>query len=328
MDDCKPFGTPAKLSLKLCKDKGENEVDSTFYKQIISSLMYLTFTRHDIMYTVSLVSRYMEKPTEMHLNAAKRILRYVNGTIDYGVFYKREDASGYVGYINSHYTCDIDYRKSTFRHTFLLNSDGKIELEYCKSREQVADILTKPLKQPAFEKLRSMLGLFVDANSFPTHHSTQSSLAHSSTATNSNLDRILFKNLVEIIPLVQSFIDRKASNSFMRRGLVAYTKTPSRESVSKKVEQKGRNAAQSIPARQKRDHRDNDGGRRAEEDRSLLSRDAEVKPRRMNYGKFLHEVEKDAVGAKECYCRAVLGSPGNGELLSLYAKLIWETHNV
>lgn len=67
MDDCKPFGTPAELSLKLCKDKGGKEVDSTFYKQIIGSLMYLTFTRPDIMYVVSLVSRYMEKPTEMHL---------------------------------------------------------------------------------------------------------------------------------------------------------------------------------------------------------------------------------------------------------------------
>ncbi|KAM1813034.1 hypothetical protein ACFX11_026900 [Malus domestica] len=166
--------------------------------------------------------------------------------------------------------------------------------------------------------------LSMDANSFLTHRSTQSSLAHLSTATNCNLDHIFFKDLVEIVPLVQSFIDQKASNSFMQRGSVAYTKTPS---VSKKVEQKGRNAAQSIPARQKMDHRDNDGGRRAEEDRSLLSRDAEVKPRGMNYGKFLHEVEKDAVGANECYCRAVLGSPGDGELLSLYAKLIWETQN-
>ncbi|MDD9849755.1 hypothetical protein BZG30_31475, partial [Escherichia coli] len=44
-----------------------------------------------------------------------------------------------------------------------------------------------------------------------------------------------------------------------------------------------------------------------------------------NYGKFLHEVEKDAVGAEECYCRAILGSPGDGELLSLYGKLSWET---
>ncbi|CAL9028826.1 unnamed protein product [Prunus brigantina] len=246
MDDCKPFGTPAEYGLKLCKDKGGKEVDSTFYKQIIGSLMYLTYTRPDIMYAVSLVSRYMEKPTEMHLNAAKRILRYVKGTIDYGVFYKSDDGSGFVGYTDSDYAGDIDDRKSTSGHTFLLNSgavswsskkqqivtlssteaeyvaaaasscqamwlmkifevlgdaqkgpttiycdnmstiklsrnpvmhgrskhidvrfhflrdlcsDGKIVLEYCKSGEQVADILTKPLKQPAFEKLRSMMGM-------------------------------------------------------------------------------------------------------------------------------------------------------------------------
>ncbi|KAF3449416.1 hypothetical protein FNV43_RR10144 [Rhamnella rubrinervis] len=45
-----------------------------------------------------------------------------------------------------------------------------------------------------------------------------------------------------------------------------------------------------------------------------------------NYGKFLHEVEKDTVGAEEYYGRAILASPGDGELLSLYGKLIWETH--
>ncbi|KAM2064851.1 hypothetical protein ACFX16_028196 [Malus domestica] len=52
--------------------------------------------------------------------------------------------------------------------------------------------------------------LSVDANSSPTHRSTQSSLAHSSIATNSNLDRVLFKDLVKIIPFVQSLIDRKS----------------------------------------------------------------------------------------------------------------------
>ncbi|KAL3817923.1 hypothetical protein ACJIZ3_003828 [Penstemon smallii] len=44
-----------------------------------------------------------------------------------------------------------------------------------------------------------------------------------------------------------------------------------------------------------------------------------------NYGKYLHEVEKDVVKAEEYYCRAILGGPGDGEVLSLYGKLIWET---
>ncbi|KAE8727414.1 Detected protein of unknown function [Hibiscus syriacus] len=45
-----------------------------------------------------------------------------------------------------------------------------------------------------------------------------------------------------------------------------------------------------------------------------------------NYGKFLHEVEKDMDGAEAYYGRAILASPGDGEVLSLYGKLIWERH--
>ncbi|KAK4364647.1 hypothetical protein RND71_016005 [Anisodus tanguticus] len=44
-----------------------------------------------------------------------------------------------------------------------------------------------------------------------------------------------------------------------------------------------------------------------------------------NYGKYLHEVERDYVKAEECYGRAILASPGDGEVLSLYGKLVWET---
>ncbi|XP_015083316.1 uncharacterized protein LOC107026751 [Solanum pennellii] len=44
-----------------------------------------------------------------------------------------------------------------------------------------------------------------------------------------------------------------------------------------------------------------------------------------NYGKYLHEVERDFVKAEECYGRAILASPGDGEVLSLYGKLVWET---
>ncbi|XP_015883281.1 protein MICROTUBULE BINDING PROTEIN 2C [Ziziphus jujuba] len=105
-----------------------------------------------------------------------------------------------------------------------------------------------------------------ESNSSPTHHRTQSSLsavgAGAGVATNANLDRVLFNDLVEIVPLVQSLIDRKASSSFTRRGSMVYTKTPSRESLSKKItEVKGRNAAQSIPARKKKDHGDKDQGK-------------------------------------------------------------------
>ncbi|KAB1200334.1 hypothetical protein CJ030_MR0G007607 [Morella rubra] len=116
-----------------------------------------------------------------------------------------------------------------------------------------------------------------DDNSSQSGRRSESLLANSTTNTtgpSGSLDRVLYKDLVEIVPLVQSLIvsekmgiekqpnflvlcnwlDRKASSSFTRRGSIIYTKTPSRESLAKKVtETKGRNGAQSIPMKKKRD---------------------------------------------------------------------------
>ncbi|KAK7347372.1 hypothetical protein VNO80_21902 [Phaseolus coccineus] len=84
----------------------------------------------------------------------------------------------------------------------------------------------------------------------------------SGAAPNTNLDRVLFNDLVDIVPLVQSLIDRKASRSFTRRGSMIYTKTPTRESLSKRVtDSKSRNVAQSIPAKKKRDHGEKEQGK-------------------------------------------------------------------
>jgi len=77
MQKCNPTNTPSEFGLKLYKNEEGEKVDNTLYKQIIGSLMYLTATRPDIMYSVSLISRYMESLTEIHLMAAKRILRYL-----------------------------------------------------------------------------------------------------------------------------------------------------------------------------------------------------------------------------------------------------------
>lgn len=61
MKNCNSVGTPAEQGLKLTKDPKDKKVDSTFFKQIIGNLMYLTATRTDLIFSVSLISRYIVK---------------------------------------------------------------------------------------------------------------------------------------------------------------------------------------------------------------------------------------------------------------------------
>ena len=83
--------------------------------------MYFTVTRPDLTYNVSLVSKYMCKPTELHLQAVKRILRYLKGTLNYRILCKREN-SNLIAYTNSDYTGDLDDRKITSGYVFLIAS--------------------------------------------------------------------------------------------------------------------------------------------------------------------------------------------------------------
>ena len=62
-------------------------VDCTLYTKLIKSLFFLTHTCLDLSYAVSVVSRYMQDPHEIHWKEANRILHYVQGTIDYGIHY-------------------------------------------------------------------------------------------------------------------------------------------------------------------------------------------------------------------------------------------------
>eukprot|EP00253_Pinus_taeda_P006369 PITA_06369 len=74
MLDCHPSPTPSAHGEVLCRDDGVNLVDEKTYRSIVGSLIFLTHTRPDITHLVSLVSRYMTNPSEIHMKAAKRIL--------------------------------------------------------------------------------------------------------------------------------------------------------------------------------------------------------------------------------------------------------------
>ena len=89
MVGCNSVHTPMEEKLKLSRESEAEEVDVTHYRRLVGSLRYLVHTRPDLAFAVGYMSRFMERPTAEHLQAVKRILRYVAGTLDYGLVYKR-----------------------------------------------------------------------------------------------------------------------------------------------------------------------------------------------------------------------------------------------
>ena len=85
MEEAKTMKTPKSSSIKLDKDEKVKSIDSTMYRGMIGSLLYLTVCRLDIMYSVCLCTRFQSYPKESHLSAVKRILRYLKGTMDIGL---------------------------------------------------------------------------------------------------------------------------------------------------------------------------------------------------------------------------------------------------
>ena len=85
--DCKAMTTTMASNLKLLSDASLEAVDATMYCQMIGSLMYLTNKRPDIYFAVNTLSQFLIDPIHVQLIAAKHILRYLRGTIDYGLKY-------------------------------------------------------------------------------------------------------------------------------------------------------------------------------------------------------------------------------------------------
>lgn len=122
MTGCNPTKFPMDPKMHITKDEGGTPVDSTMFKSLVGGLRYLVHTRPDIAFSVGIVSRYMERPTLVHLSAAKRILRYVQGTLEYGLVYSKDSGNNVLtGYSDSDHAGHIEDRKSTGGMVFYLN---------------------------------------------------------------------------------------------------------------------------------------------------------------------------------------------------------------
>lgn len=246
MLDCNSVKNPIVPGCVITKTGVGSKVDDSEYKSMVGSLMYLTVTRPDLMYGVCFISRFMSNPKEEHLALAKRILRYIKGTINYGLFYGRNFSLELQVYTDSDYARDIEDRKCTSGYVCMLSNaaicwssrkqeivtlssteaeyvaatscachcmwltglleeikdeklgpvlikcdnsstiklsknpvmhrrtkhidvrfhylrnlvnEGRIQLVFCPTTEQLADVMTKPVKLESFEKMRRMLGV-------------------------------------------------------------------------------------------------------------------------------------------------------------------------
>jgi hypothetical protein len=94
MEDYRPMIT----NWKNLSASNSQLVDATVYRQLIGSLMYLVNTRRDICFSMNTLSQYMVESRSVHMVGEKRVLRYIIGTIDYGLDYVRGDGISLVGY--------------------------------------------------------------------------------------------------------------------------------------------------------------------------------------------------------------------------------------
>ena len=101
-------------STKIDKDEGGKCVDFKFYRSMIGSLLYLTASRPDIMFSVCLCARYQSCSKESHLIVVKRIFRYLKDTPSLGLWYPKGSSLALHAYSNADFGgCKID-RNSTF----------------------------------------------------------------------------------------------------------------------------------------------------------------------------------------------------------------------
>lgn len=122
MENCKEISAPMNQKEKLSKDDGAEKVVETYFRSFIGCLMYLTATRPDILYVVSVLSRFMHCTSEIHLQAAKRVVRYIKGAITYRVKFQKSQSVKLCEDSDSDWGGSEDDAKSTSGYCFSLGS--------------------------------------------------------------------------------------------------------------------------------------------------------------------------------------------------------------
>ncbi|XP_016544317.2 secreted RxLR effector protein 161-like [Capsicum annuum] len=134
MEDYKFTITPMNQNKKFCKEDGDENIDKGLYRSLIGCLMYLTATRPNIVNGVSLLSTYMHCASEIHFQAAKYVIRYVKGTINFGIIIKKTSDFKFHGFSDSDWVGCSDDMRSTLGYYF---SFGSGIFSWCSKKQDV-----------------------------------------------------------------------------------------------------------------------------------------------------------------------------------------------
>ncbi|GJR43131.1 retrovirus-related pol polyprotein from transposon TNT 1-94 [Tanacetum coccineum] len=145
METCEPADTPMVEKSKLNEDPQGKAVDPTRYHGMIGTLMYLTASRPDLVFAVCMCARYQAKPTKKHLHEVKRIFRYLQGTINMGLWYPKDSCIALTAFADADHAGCQDTRKRCCAQILWMRSQltdyglvfNKIPL-YCDNKSAIA----------------------------------------------------------------------------------------------------------------------------------------------------------------------------------------------
>jgi len=120
MTGCKPISIPLEQNVKLSADEGDLVEDTTMYKCIMGSLIYMTITRPYLSYGVGVVSQFMQTPRKPHLDVGRHILKYIKHNLQCGTFYEAKSQLQVHGYTNADWVGNVYDRRSTNGFMFFL----------------------------------------------------------------------------------------------------------------------------------------------------------------------------------------------------------------
>nr|GEY87440.1 retrovirus-related Pol polyprotein from transposon TNT 1-94 [Tanacetum cinerariifolium] len=112
-ESCDPVDTPMVEKSKLAEDKEGKAIDPSHYHGMIGTLLYLTASRPDLQFAICMCARYQARPTEKHVHAVKRIFRYLQGTVNRGLWYPKDSSVALTAFADANHAGRQDTRQST-----------------------------------------------------------------------------------------------------------------------------------------------------------------------------------------------------------------------